>query len=473
MRNGASMPVEAARQIGVVLGGAYELVGCIGQGGMGVVYEAHHLRLKKRLAVKLLNRAHASQPETLKRFHREANLASRLGHPNLVSIIDFGRSEEGQPYLVMEYLEGEDLEHRLRRTGTVPLNSTVHIMRQVASALTAVHSRGIVHRDLKPANIFLVQLPGEADFVKVLDFGVSKIKAARTKLTNASEAVGTPQYMSPEQVSGHGEDVDHRTDQWALACIVWEMLSGHAPFSADDINALFYQLRNLPPPPLAEKVPDLAPAVETVLLRSLSKRPADRYPSIRDFARALETAAVGSCTKNTPVVTDLRELVTPSALTRVRAFVSRIAAALGFSSERRAGFTADHIGARPRARRAMVALAVLAVAVIALVTGLLLSGGRNRATAGRPPTISAPSTPPVTSGVRPAQPDGCCSSAEVVVTDTAAKRQSKPNVVRPKPGARRLAGHSAASAPKRSKTRSNSDDGVAGRRTERLRVEDF
>src|ERR1019366_9287577 len=159
-------------------------------------------------------------------------VASRLGHPNLVNILDFGSSADGQPYLVMEFLEGEDLDRRIHRSGAMPLPSAIRISRQVAAAVSAVHAKGIVHRDLKPANIFLVQVPGEPDFVKVLDFGVSKIKAARTKLTDASTVIGTPEYMTPEQASGSGEEIDHRADQWALACIVWEMLSGRTPFTA-------------------------------------------------------------------------------------------------------------------------------------------------------------------------------------------------------------------------------------------------
>ncbi len=287
--------------VGVVLGGAYQLVGCIGQGGMGAVYEAHHLRLQKRVAVKLIKQAQAGNGEALARFHREASVASRLGHPNLVNVLDFGTSDHGEPYLVMEYLDGEDLDRRIHRAGPVPLAAAVQITRQVASALAVVHAKGIVHRDLKPANVFLVKVPGEPDFVKVLDFGVSKMKAARTKLTADSKMVGTPKYMSPEQASGLKGDVDHRTDQWALACIAWEMLSGAAPFNGEDIHELFFRVINLAPAPLSSLVPDISSAVEDVLLRALSKRPADRYPSIREFARAFQTAVLGSWAELTPM----------------------------------------------------------------------------------------------------------------------------------------------------------------------------
>jgi len=280
--------------VGIVLGDVYKLVGRIGQGGMGAVYEAHHLRLRKRVAVKVLNRAQARNSEALARFHREAVVASRLGHPNLVNVIDFGSSSDEQPYLVMEFLEGEDLDRRIQRSGPVPLAKAIVIARQVASAVAAVHAKGIIHRDLTPANVFLVHVPHEPDFVKVLDFGVSKIKADQSRVTDASRTVGTPAYMAPEQAFGPSADVDHRVDQWALACIVWEMLAGRPPFFADNADALFYQLRHFPPPPLASYAPDIPGAVETVLLRALSKEPTDRYPTIRDFAHDLEAAALGA-----------------------------------------------------------------------------------------------------------------------------------------------------------------------------------
>ena len=283
-----------------MLEGAYRITRLIGEGGMGAVYEAVQLRLNKRVAVKLMARDLAANREALARFHREAEITSHLGHPHLVTVVDFGQAESGEPYLVMEYLEGEDLDHRLRRVGRMPIEAVVHVVRQVASALSAAHGQGIVHRDLKPGNVFLLQIPGEPDFVKVLDFGISKMKAARTQLTSASAVMGTPNYMSPEQATGMLDEIDHRADQWALACIAWEMLLGRGPFVADDAAALLYQIINLDPHPLAPRVPGLPPAVESVLRRALSKRPADRFPSIREFSRAFETAAFGRPADATP-----------------------------------------------------------------------------------------------------------------------------------------------------------------------------
>jgi serine/threonine protein kinase len=285
---------------GAVLEGAYRLVRLIGQGGMGAVYEALQLRLNKRVAIKLMSRELAANMVSLARFHREAEITSQLGHPHLVNVVDFGTAESGEPYLVMEFLDGEDLEQRLQKLGRLSLETTTLITRQVASALAAAHAQDIVHRDLKPANIFLLNVPGEPEFAKVLDFGISKVKAARARLTRATAVVGTPYYMSPEQATGRVDDTDHRADQWALACIAWEMLSGRTPFVGDDATALFYQIINVEPAPLARFVPGLPPGVEEVLRKALSKKFDDRYPTIRDFARAFETVTFGHPSDLTP-----------------------------------------------------------------------------------------------------------------------------------------------------------------------------
>ncbi len=186
------MPAETQwdTRLGSVLEGAYRITRVIGEGGMGAVYEAIQLRLNKRVAVKLMARQLTANQDALARFRREAAITSRLGHPNLVNVIDFGASQAGEPYLVMEYLDGEDLDQRLRRRGTVPVELAVHITKQTASALGAAHAQGIVHRDLKPANIFLVNVPGELEFVKVLDFGISKVKAAGSQAHQACRRLG-------------------------------------------------------------------------------------------------------------------------------------------------------------------------------------------------------------------------------------------------------------------------------------------
>ena len=280
----------ASAFLGAVLDGSYRIEQLIGEGGMGAVYLATQLRLDKPVAIKVMARELASNQEALERFRREARVTSALGHPHIVQVFDFSATPAGEPFLVMELLEGEDLDSRLRRVARLPLKEVVHIVKQVASALAATHAKGIVHRDLKPGNIHLLEVAGEKDFVKVLDFGISKVRSATTKLTRTSSVIGTPNYMSPEQAKGKTEDIDESTDQWALACIAWECLSGEGPFVAENVPSILFQIVHEPPPSLLPKVAGLPPQIEDVLVRALSKNKADRFCSVTEFAEALAEA---------------------------------------------------------------------------------------------------------------------------------------------------------------------------------------
>jgi eukaryotic-like serine/threonine-protein kinase len=279
--------------VGIVLQDSFRLTGLIGKGGMGTVYEGTQLRLNKRVAIKLLSRDLSSNQEALARFHREAEVTSQLGHPHIVHVFDFGTAPSGEPYLVMEYLEGEDLDQRIRRAGRLRLPDVISIVKQIASALAATHARGIVHRDLKPANIFLLEVEGERDFVKIVDFGISKVRAASVRITGDSVVIGTPNYMSPEQATGQLE-IDHKTDQWSLACIAYEMLSGRGPFIGDSVQSLLYQVVHQEPPALRSLVPGLPAEVESVIGRALAKRQSDRFATVNAFSRALTAATSGS-----------------------------------------------------------------------------------------------------------------------------------------------------------------------------------
>lgn len=277
--------------VGTVLQDSYRLTRLVGAGGMGAVFEAEHLRLNTKVAVKVMVRELAANDEALARFRREAEVTSRIGHPHIVHVSDFGTIPSGEPYMVMEFLEGEDLDHRIRRQGRCSLLETISVVKQVASALAASHSKGVVHRDLKPANLFLLEIEGETSFVKVVDFGISKVRAATTKLTGSSVVMGTPNYMSPEQAMGRVDEIDHRTDQWSLACIAYEMLTGRGPFVGENAASLLYQVIHQEPPPMARRAPDVPNGVEQVLLRALSKDMARRYETVTAFSRALEAAA--------------------------------------------------------------------------------------------------------------------------------------------------------------------------------------
>jgi serine/threonine protein kinase len=278
--------------VGTVLDGVYRVTRLLGKGGMGAVYEAVHTRLANRVAIKVMSRELAANPQALARFHREAQVTSQLGHPNIVHVFDFGTAPEGQPFLAMELLQGEDLEQRILRVGRLPPAAVAGIVRQTASALAATHAKGIVHRDLKPANIFLLHIEGADDFVKVVDFGISKVRAAATRLTQGAVVMGTPQFMSPEQASGRVDDIDHATDQWALAAVAFEALSGRGPFVGDEVATLLYQIVHEPPATLSSVAPQLPDELGIVLTKALSKSPRDRFTSITAFAQAFEVAAL-------------------------------------------------------------------------------------------------------------------------------------------------------------------------------------
>ena len=279
---------------GILLGNTYLLGQRISLGGMGEVFEATHARLPGRYAVKILRPELLGNREAFARFCREAEVMSELRHPNVVQIYDFNTTPEGRPYFVMEHLEGRDLEARLTQSGPMPLPAAVRVVDAVASALATAHSHGIVHRDLKPANIFLVAIDGQIDeLVKVLDFGISKIRSAGTLLSSPTDMIGSPAYMSPEQARGAADEIDGRSDQFALGAITYRMLTGFDPFRGDDIASLLYQVVHEEAPRLARTLPAWwdTRALQAVLDRALAKDPAQRFSGMMELARAFEAAS--------------------------------------------------------------------------------------------------------------------------------------------------------------------------------------
>ena len=234
-----------------------------------------------------------ADPDAYARFRHEAEIASRLGHPNIVEVHDFDQLSNGVPYIVLELLRGETLADRLRH-GPLLLESALEIARQVGSALSAAHNQGIVHRDLKTANIFLCSYgstdPGHAR-VKVLDFGISKIKDSDTVHTQASVLMGTPRYMSPEQASAKSDLVDQRTDEFALAAIVYEMLSGQPAFPGREITEILMRVVYEAPKPLRDVMPELPPRVIAAVERGLQKNPDSRFPDVASFVALTEVTA--------------------------------------------------------------------------------------------------------------------------------------------------------------------------------------
>ena len=291
---------RAEGRVGQVLDGTYEIVRKIDEGGMGAVYEARHRRLtKKRFAVKLLRADMASAGELFARFRREAEITSELGHPHIINVMDFNQMEDGSPYMIMEYLDGENLGLKLRRERRLTPTELAPIVEQVASGMQAAHDREIVHRDMKPENIFLVDAGDDKYVAKILDFGISKIKDAASVLTQDHAILGTAYFMSPEQATGRAKDVDHTTDIFALGGICYYALSGKLPFYSDTVPGILYQVCHHEQPPITDLVRTMPPGVDQVLSRALAKDRDERYQRASEFNADLQAALQG-CEEGLP-----------------------------------------------------------------------------------------------------------------------------------------------------------------------------
>ncbi|MCA9669331.1 MAG: protein kinase [Myxococcales bacterium] len=284
--DGTPLP-EPDPHIGSLLLDQIEIQEPCGHGSMGTVYRAWQRTMERKVAVKILKRELLRDSLVVRRFRREARAAARLSHPNIITVYLVGDTDEGLPFLVMELVEGCSLERLIENDAALPPARALHIARQIALALGEAHHHDIVHRDLKPANILLTDKRGTPDFVKVLDFGIAKILRStdESQLTQTGAIFGTPYYLSPEQASG--DDVDHRCDIYSLGVILFRMVTGALPFDADSgMEVLVKHLKEEPPRP-SEVREGIPAALEDVILRAMSKSPAQRFESAEAFADAL------------------------------------------------------------------------------------------------------------------------------------------------------------------------------------------
>jgi len=280
-------PIAVDRNLGRVLDRTYRVVRLLAEGAVGRVYEGVRVASpEQRVALKLLLPGVANDPASFARFRREAEIASQLGHPHIVKVIDSAISEDGLPYMVMELLTGMDLGQRLLH-GAMPHAAVADVIEQLGSALQAVHDLGVVHRDLKPQNIFLVDVSDPRPYVKLLDFGLSKIEHLRSDLTLASPIFGTPFYMAPELAEGRSDEVDHRVDIFATAVIAFQCLTGRLPFEGLTGPEVLDQICGAEPLRPTEVSPELPPSVDAVLLRGLAKRRSDRQARVSTLAEEL------------------------------------------------------------------------------------------------------------------------------------------------------------------------------------------
>jgi eukaryotic-like serine/threonine-protein kinase len=290
----ASPPASDDPLIGTVVSDRYRIIRKVGEGGMGAVYQAEHALIEKRVALKVLFQDLTRRPDLVARFLQEAKSASRIRQENVIDISDFGQSGDGLVYIAMEFLDGQDLGKTLRAEKSIPWLRGRPILMQITKALRAAHAQGIIHRDMKPENVFLVQREGKVDFVKVLDFGIAKVVSADDnegpRLTQTGMIFGTPEYMSPEQAQGHPPD--HRLDVYAVGCIMYHMLTGSVPFTADSFMGILTKHLLEPVVPPRQRRPDLGitAEVEAVCLRAMEKDREKRWPDMDAFYRALGAA---------------------------------------------------------------------------------------------------------------------------------------------------------------------------------------
>jgi serine/threonine-protein kinase len=383
------LPPAPARDIaGTLLLDRYRLIKKLGEGGMGAVYLAEHVTIKKICAIKVLNPEYAHKTDLVERFLQEARAASMIAHENVVEITDFGATPNGSVFFVMEMLVGEDLADTIKRDAPMPWSRVAPMALQICRALGAAHAKGIIHRDMKPENCFRIERSGNPDFIKVLDFGIAKVTTedpdgTAGRLTNTGMIFGTPTYMSPEQAQG--QRVDHRSDIYALGVILYEMVTGKVPFSADNFMGILTKHMFDQPVAPSEVAPDagIVPEVEALILKALQKDRSFRFQTMQELAQAI--LAVGTGAEPVNVVPEAR--ARPISEGRPTAFLSRAITGPGLRASQEVTL-ADPPQTAPR-RGLMTALVVGLAVIGGGVAGALAMGNDDPTT----PVVVAPPTP--------------------------------------------------------------------------------
>jgi eukaryotic-like serine/threonine-protein kinase len=343
--DGTRVSDEGSRMVGALLAGRYQIKRLRGEGGMGRVYEAEHIEIGKRVAVKVLHPAYSRTPDLVERFRREARAASRIEHPNVVNVTDFGTTSDGSLFFVMEYIEGIELGLFIHREGPLAISHALRVTEQMCAALQAAHDAGVIHRDLKPENILLVSsshsprtpsggqteaedVSAAPELVKVLDFGIAKSDEIDDsprlgkRLTRPGVAMGTPEYMAPEQAAGH--PADPRSDIYAVGSILYEMLTGAPPYDGANVLEILHKKANEPPCAIQELRPDVPPQVAALVERTMARDPNARPQSMADLARLIREVEASLAVTPAPVVlgaTPLRETPSQGFLSQSDTFV--------------------------------------------------------------------------------------------------------------------------------------------------------
>ncbi len=407
----ASETPDAGVQPGQVLAGKYRVERVLGAGAMGVVVAAMHLELDEPVALKFLAKSVIDHPDAIARFAREARAAAKIKSEHVARVSDVGRLESGAPYLVMEYLNGTDVEKLVASGRPIAIETAVGYVLQACEAIAEAHAIGIIHRDLKPANLFVARRADGSECLKVLDFGISKVMAGTSQsgrdaaMTHTTAVMGTPLYMSPEQMNSP-RDASPRSDIWSLGAILHELLVGRPPFDAESLTQLAMMIVHREPPPMIPRRGDVPPPLEAVVRRCLAKDPAGRFANVAELASAL---APFSPAQGAVSAQRARKVLLGSARTDSMAITAdpvsdaRALAPTLAGSVSSVALSADAAATRaplPKTSRAVWALVVITLALAAAgVAAFIVSGRATRAVSS-----SSLSAEPAPSAARPAAP---------------------------------------------------------------------
>jgi serine/threonine-protein kinase len=408
-----------------VIAAKYRLVRVLGEGGMGVVYEAYHLRLRQRVAIKMLRPALATRYNVVVRFEREARAAAQLHSSHVAKVIDVDATPDGVPYIVMEFLEGRNFSQVIAEKRGMAIHDVVGWVLETCCAIAEAHDLGIIHRDLKPSNLLLAK-QGDRSIVKVLDFGISKLADENDiSLTTTQGTLGTPNYMSPEQVRS-AKHVDGRTDIWSIGVILYELLTGTLPFRGATSTAVGAAIVADPVPNMRELRPDLPPELEAVVQKALSKRVEDRFADIRALTGALAPFAkldAYAAAEVSQMLAVASRRSSPSSEIGVAAAATSAPTVPGWSQ-----ITASPAG--PQRRTLLVGALATLVAVGWLASGLLrrTPALETSAPSGQP---AAPATAPVAVSAAAAEPQVDLSAPRPIPSSPEATSRAAPDASPP------------------------------------------